>query len=340
MTASGPQSPRAVEVERLRQAFGRFAPQAKGDLDDTDPDYRLAALIGCAYAARGNAGNCALVIPLTQAPSAVARASFGFSLLPAERIRFKFDDREWMQPAAILECTEPALLDTFVVLANDVATRLDQERGVRWSEVVDIVSEWQELLRRREKLSAEKELGLWAEVSFIARSQKLDELVQAWHGPDAGTIDFVFSGVGAEIKASQTRLVHQISRSQAGRPLGEINAYFVSYCVTLDPREGVTLPMMVDRTLERATDPAEVLRRLLRAGYSPSDRVSYTRPFLIVEEMWFAADDVPQVRLVDSGVSALRYRVTLDEKKQLPKDEVARLQMLFGQDGAAEARTP
>jgi hypothetical protein len=301
----------------------------------------LAALIGRTYAARAQSGNCCLVIPLTQAPDAVARASFGFALLPAERIRFDFDGREWTQPAAILECTKPELLDTFVVLAHDVATRLAQaNEPICWSDVVDIVGEWQDLLRAREKLSAEKELGLWAEVCFIVQSCKLDALVRGWHGPDAGVVDFVFSGAGVEIKASQTRLVHHISRTQAGRPLGEMDAYFVSCCVTLDPHEGLTLPMMVDRMLDKATDPAEALRRLLRAGYSPADRVSYSRAFVMLEEMWFSANDVPQVREVDAGVSHLRYRVTLDESTQLPDAEVSRLRLLFGQEGASSQEAP
>jgi hypothetical protein len=316
-----------MDLAQLRDAFARVAPGVVSG----GPEYRLAAVIGRSYAARGRSGNCAIVIPLTAVPSAVARASFGCALIPAEKIQFEFDSKSWTQPAAILECTEQALPDAFVVLAHDVADRLAQQREpVCWNDVVVIVAEWQKLLGACERLSPEGELGLWAEIWFIAQSGDPDHLVSAWQGPTGGSVDFVLGGVGAEIKASQTRLVHSVSRTQAGAPLGDYQVYLVSYWVTLDPDRGSTLPMLVDGLLEGARNPAETLRRLLEAGYSPADRAAYSRRFLVLEEMWFAAADVPQIRIVDSGISHLRYKVTLDEMRRLEGSKAEGLHAHFG----------
>lgn len=316
-----------MDLASLRGVFAGFAQSAQS----FGPDYHLAAVIGRSYAAKARSGHCAIVVPLAEAPCAVGRACFGCNLTPADAMRFEFDSREWTQPAAILECTEPELLETFVVLAHDVALRLSgQTDPVHWRDVVALVSQWQDLLGARKRLSPEEELGLWAEVWFITQSTDPDRLIRAWRGPDSSPVDFVLDGIGAEIKASQTRLAHNVSRTQAKSPLGGFDSYLVSCWVTLDPVRGETLPTLVDRLLATLSDPAELLRRLLEAGYVHFDRVSYDRPLVVLDEAWFAAKDVPQVRDVDPGITQLRYRVALDEARRQGAREAAILNRHFG----------
>jgi hypothetical protein len=322
----------SADRAHARESLARLT----GESATAGPDYRLAQRIGHSYLGRARNGNCALIVPLETAPNAAGRVSFGCTLLPAERIEFVFDSEKWTQPAAILECTQPELLDTFIVLAHDVSARLERHAGApSWIEVAAIVAEWQSLLGARERLSPEEELGLWAETWFLAQSCEPDLLVSAWQGPDDSAVDFVLGGIGAEIKASHARFSHSVSRAQAGRPLGSFEAYFVSYWVTLDPDRGATLPMIADALLERLSDPSEGLRRLLLAGYSPGDRAVYVRRFLVLEEAWFAADAIPQVRVVDPGVFNLRYRVILDDARRLDPTESARVQLHFGRASTA-----
>lgn len=301
------------------------------------PEYRLADRIGIGFVARSTDGDAAFVIPLSAMPRpAVARVSSGCALLPADQVQFEFGGKQWNQPAAILQCTDAAVLEAFTILACDVARRFLNSSAVRWRDVVAIVDEWQLLLGRRGTLSAEGELGLWGEVWFIVTSAHPDQLVDAWQGPSGGPVDFVFGAIGAEVKTSRVRLVHHVSLPQVGQPLGRYDSYFVSVWVTVDPDRGRTLPALVDALLATVADPSKALQLLLRAGYSPADRDAYQQRVFALEESWFPAAQVPQVRQVDPGVFDLRYRVQLDEVCGLNEDESNRVRTHFGraQSGA------
>jgi hypothetical protein len=251
-------------------------------------------------------------------------------LRPASEVEFSYGGRKWKQPAAILECRDPLVLDAFTVLALDVAGRSSESRSPKWEDVARLVDEWYALLARRRDLSQEDEIGTWGEVWFLSQASDPDRLASGWLGPEGGVSDFVIGGVCAEIKTSRSRLRHFVSQAQVERPMGDLEAYLVSLWVGLDPEQGATLPALVDLLLARASDPAAVLRRLLELGYSPGDRHEYQKPFLLLEPpQWFPVGDVPRVRQADPGVSHLRYMVMMDEHKALASDEARLLQAHF-----------
>jgi hypothetical protein len=87
-----------------------------------------------------------------------------------------------------------------------------------------------------------------------------------------------------------------------------------------------TVPSLVDDILSRAPDKADALKRVVRAGYSPADRRSYTSSFTLLDEpQWFNASVVPRVRTADAGVSRLRYQVILDEQLCADEETTVRL---------------
>jgi hypothetical protein len=150
--------------------------------------------------------------------------------------------------------------------------------------MITAVEEWQTLLAPRGRISEESETGLWGEMWFLSRADDVDKVLSGWRGPERDTTDFFLGGRGVEIKTSQQRRHHHVSLSQVDVPLGNQDAWLLSIWVKLDPRAQTTLADLVDRILSRSKDQGQALRRLVRAGFSPSERSSYTASFAILAE--------------------------------------------------------
>jgi hypothetical protein len=152
-----------------------------------------------------------------------------------------------------------------------------------------------------------------------------DSLIAGWRGPDREAIDFLFDGVGLEVKVSRRPHVHHVSQRQVERPVGTHDSYLLSIWVGPEPVRGIALPELIEGLLTRVVDAPALLRRIALLGYSPLDRDQYAARFMPLEmPRWFAAEDVPKVRLMDPGVSQLRYVVTLDIDKAVdPENERA-----------------
>jgi hypothetical protein len=285
-----------------------------GEDEGAGADYRLGVRIAAAFPALSEAGFVCLVVPLREQPDGLGRASAGSRLTPIASMEFAVGGTKWSQPAAVLECTDAALIAAFLVLAGDVAERLYRPGEVpAWREVVRIVDEWQALLGRKKTLSPSAELGLWGEVWVIGRAGAGENILQAWRGPDCDPQDFLLGGLSVEVKVSNVRFHHHFSLTQVERPAGDLDAKVVSMWAAVDPVKGKTLPALVDEVLARASDPALFLRGLALAGYSSVDRDDYKRRFVLLEApCWFDTDDVPRVRAVDEGVLDVRYEVQLD----------------------------
>jgi hypothetical protein len=290
-------------------------------------DYRIAADLGPGFLARSKSGSVALLVPMISVPAVPGRRGGGFSLSALQRVAFEHSGRRWEEAAAAVECTETALMDTFLVLVVDIARRLSELRTpIGWPAVLTCVDEWQSLLARRTTMTTEQQLGLWAELWMMAISSAPDRLFAGWRGPEGGATDFVLGGAGAELKASRQRHVHHVSQVQAGAPIGELDAYVVSAWAGIDPEQGRSVGEVVDELLQRVSDAPALLKQLARVGYVPMDREHYTTRFTLLETpSWFRADELPRVRQVDPGVSQVRYIATLDPDRALSGDEADRL---------------
>src|SRR5215469_14147569 len=109
-----------VGIRSLREVVAGAKPPLSNEADD----YRIAAPLGPGFLARGQYGVVTLLMPVARAGGAVGRSGGGFSLTPAPRVLFRYGGRNWEQPAAILECTDEKLTDTFLVLVSDIARRV------------------------------------------------------------------------------------------------------------------------------------------------------------------------------------------------------------------------
>jgi Putative PD-(D/E)XK family member, (DUF4420) len=303
----------SIQASALKEAIAAIAPP----LSDGADDYRIATSIGPAFLARARSGEPTLLIPLAIAPRTVGRRGGGFSLTPAERVAFEFAGRRWEQAAATLACTDPELVEAFLVLVVDITTRLGSiTGGPTWPDLIAWVEEWQFLLGRRAALTEERQLGLWGELWIISHALNPDSLVAGWRGPEQEAVDFFFDGIGLEVKVSRRAHQHYVSQRQIDLPLGTYEAYLLSVWVGVEPVRGLSLCELVDALLSRVSDAPALLKRIVLVGYSPLDRDQYTTRFIPLEApRWFRAEDVPRVRVVDPGISQLRYLVSLEIDK-------------------------
>ena len=319
----------SAQAADLKNAIAAIAPPASDGADD----YRIATNIGPAFLARARSGEPTLLIPLAVAPMTVGRRGGGFSLTPAERVAFEFAGRRWEQAAATLACTDSALVDAFLVLVVDSATRFNSITGApTWPDLLAWVEEWQSLLGRRAVLTGERELGLWGELWVISNAADPDSLVAGWRGPDQEAVDFFFDGVGLEVKVSRRAHQHYVSQRQLDLPLGTHDVYLLSVWVGVEPVRGISLTGLVDELLSRVSDAPALLKRIALLGYTPLDRDQYTTRFVPLEApRWFRAEDVPRVRAIDPGISQLRYLVSLEIDKAVAPESTGALWRHFCQ---------
>lgn len=304
----------SVHASALKNAFESVDAPSPDDEDD----YAIARSAGCGYLALARSGAPTFLVPLSAtAGVGVGRSGGGFSLRSASRVAFRYDARKWDQAAAALECTDTELMDTFCVLVLDLIKRLDASPlEVTWSKILAWLDEWQALLGRRGGLTTEQQLGLWGELWLVSRAAHADRLVEAWRGPDRDAVDFFLDGIGLEVKVSRNAHVHYVSQRQVDLPVGQNAAYLLSLWVAPEPVRGVSLAQLVDLLLATVSDSARFLKHVALLGYSLIDREQYTTRYVALDApLWFQVADVPRVRAADSGISQIRYVVTLNPDK-------------------------
>jgi putative PD-(D/E)XK family protein DUF4420 len=307
---------------RLASVLGRTSPE--------ENEYQIVSPMGTAFLACSAAGAATLLVPLDIAPSAASRRGGGFTLHAAGRVVFRAHERQWEQPAAILECTNPGLIEIFLVLIADLTDRLDSLPAPHWAAVLGWVEEWQDLLSRRPVMDSGRQLGLWGELWVVRNAADPGRLIEAWRGPDGDATDFLLDGIGLEVKASRRAHVHHVSQLQVDRPIGKHVAYLVSIWAAVDPAQGSSLPELVDDLIARLANPALLLKKLAHLGYSPVDREHYETRYMPLEApAWFRIEDVPRVREFDPGISDLRYIVRLDVDRALPDSQAKDLWFHF-----------
>jgi hypothetical protein len=298
--------------------------------DDAN-DYRIAIPICDTYLALGRANLPTLIVPLSGAVGSIGRVGGGFKLIPVSRLEFVHEGRQWEQPAAVVECTEGTLTETFIVLVREIAQKLRLAgKSPTWASLSSLVEEWQMLLAKRSILSLEAQVGLWGELWFLRNARSIDSLLGAWRGPENRTLDFFYDGIGLEVKTSQRAHVHHVSLKQVIAPYGHRDSYVASLWVEIDSQQGTSLNEMVDDLLKRTADPALLIRIIAETGYSMLDRELYAQKLSLVDPpLWFRTQDFPRIREMDRGISQVRYVVSLDLQDALEPQRSAQLLQHF-----------
>lgn len=298
----------------------------KVDLHGRMATYVVTAEVSGSYRARTAGGNRILLIPITDARPPLDRVTGDILLSFRQSVRFELAGEGFESSAAIVECANEALENTFDVLADDLARslRADQQRPPP-QRVSQELSRWEALLRSKRHLSREEEVGLWGELWFLSSLPNADEALSIWRGPEAENVDFVGGGIGVECKASMRRLEHYVSQEQVTRPLGELAVFVLSLWVDRDPTGGRTINDLIAAVEERLADRTEFESKLLGTGYSRADSHHYKLRLRELEHpLLFPIDAVPRVRDADPGVTNIRFLAALEEASALDPQQALR----------------
>ncbi|WP_309860532.1 PD-(D/E)XK motif protein [Leifsonia sp. 1010] len=151
------------------------------------------------------------------------------------------------------------------------------------------VDSFRELLRTKQKLSDEAQIGLLGELLLAEHSLRTlsaDDVMSAWLGPDREEHDFVFLSFDAEVKTTRSEqrihLINSVTQLEPtpGRPL-----YMLSIQVTAagGAKQGSTLGehiaairRLLDRRLIRAFES-----RLESLGWRESDADEYPKQWVL-----------------------------------------------------------
>jgi len=209
-----------------------------------------------------------------------------------------------------VQCLSAELVDAFCSLVESVSQQLSAEEHCTSELVLSVVSEWERLFRSRARLSAPKEVGLWGELWFLLSSGDRNSALLAWRGPNAEAIDFVSSAIAIEVKTSVSGHEHQTTLQQLQTLNAHNNSFLASLWVT-ESASGKTLHDLANEARRSLSDRAAFESKLLKTGYSDSDRYQLSLE-LIDSPVFVPAGAVPSVRSIDPGVLAVSFAASID----------------------------
>jgi hypothetical protein len=224
-------------------------------------------------------------------------------------------------------CLDPALNDTFVAVADNLAEEARLHPGDPVEAVRRTLRTWQWFWGvDPNALSVDSALGLFGELWFLDRWAPFPEAIDTWLGPTGHRHDFVSRETSVEVKATRTRTdgtaVHRIANlDQLAEPeAGDL--YLFSLQAVHDPNAMNTLPGLITRIRNRLGSQADRLgvldQRLGQAGWSPANADRHAQAYRIVaEELYRVGDGFPRLVRetfaagIPIGVDGIRYTLDL-----------------------------
>jgi hypothetical protein len=300
-----------------------------------DGEYGLHVRVGAGFLAVSATSMPAWIVPLGNRVPAYSMLTEGLAVMVREDVRFEVGKQSWHAPSAIFVCRDLKFLRSFCTFVADLHRRVPMERP-SWTVVKVAFAEWERFFTRETPLTPQKQIGLWGELWLIDVAEDRDLAVAAWVADSEGERDFAARSVRLECKTSTRKLHHHVSvRQVADRPSAGA-AYLVSLWIGENAGEGRTLSEMVAPVRASLSNDVEFDRKLGLAGYFDVDAYLYVKRFsLLGDPMWFPLDCVPQVRVVDPGISQIRFVVDLPEERMLPPSEARSIfEAAFGRSRA------
>lgn len=228
---------------------------------------------------------------------------------------------------ADIVCLDPALNDTFVAVADNLAEEARLHPGDPVEAVRRTLRTWQWFWGvDPNALSPDSALGLFGELWFLDRWAPLPEAIDTWLGPTGHRHDFVSQETSVEVKTTRTRTdgtaVHRIANlDQLAAPeAGDL--YLFSLQVVQDPNAMNALPGVVTRVRNRMGARPDLLgvldRRLGQAGWSPASADRHAQTYRIVaEELYRVGVGFPRLvretfaNGIPVGVGGINYTLDL-----------------------------
>lgn len=235
-----------------------------------------------------------------------------------------------------LSCQDPAGHEAFDLIGADIGHAL-QQAVLEPSRCVSlVVAKWRRFWAepRRQLLSREEQIGLFAELWFLATwliPAAGPAAAARWRGPFKAAQDFQWPGIGVEVKATMSSRgrVHRIHGLEQLLP--PENGYVMLFSLRLREEPGATnsLPEIVARCetlLAGDADARSTLdAALAEARYSPMHEEEYRHMrFRILDEaLYRVEDDFPRLTAgrfggaVPGGVEYVEYDINLAQCEHL-----------------------
>jgi len=212
-----------------------------------------------------------------------------------------------------LTCHEATGYQAFDLIGGELAERLAADEETAPETVTRVLAKWRRFWGQSPKqlLSREKQIGLFAEVWFLAYwlipRFGVDEAVVRWRGPFGSRHDFEWPGRSVEIKATTSTRgrIHRINGLDQLAPPDNGTLFCFSLQLREEAGASNTLPnvIAVYRVLSEGHANALSLfeNALLQAEYSPVHESEYAEMKLrVVEQGLYAVrDDFPRLTQAD-----------------------------------------
>lgn len=189
--------------------------------------------------------------------------------------------------AAAMEVTtsRTELYREFYAFCCDVADRIQLD-GVSPPDAVDeVLRSWASLLRRKQLMPEDKQVGLLGELWFLRRlagQRGWPHAADAWRGPESEEHDFTLRDIDIEVKTTRSESrVHTIGSLKQLLPKPGRDLYVLSVQVTRvgRTRSSMSLPRMVAGILTSAgaTAGGLIRPRIEAYGWSDEDAGHYSQ---------------------------------------------------------------
>lgn len=228
-------------------------------------------------------------------------------------------------------CQDAAGHEAFDVIGGEIAVRITPLTQSAAEVVSQVLAKWRRFwsLQPRALLSREEQIGLFAEIWFLAGwlipKAGAREAVTRWRGPLGARHDFEWQGRSVEVKATTSTRgrIHRINGLDQLLPPETGDLLFFSLRLREEGGASHTLPAIVAKCREllvadaAAADSFDHL--LDRSGYSPTHEADYAeRKWRVVEEGLFRVEgNFPRLtpvnlpRGVPAGVERVEYEINL-----------------------------
>jgi hypothetical protein len=204
-----------------------------------------------------------------------------------------------------ISCLDPALNETFVKVADNLAEEVRSSPNEQLAAVRRTLRTWQWFWGiDPSNLSGEKALGLFGELWFIDRWAPFPEIIDSWFGPVGHRHDFSTTEISVEVKATQVLSDgpsrHRITSLDQLAPPETGSLYLFSLQLIRDPNAGNTLPGLIARVRARLASRPDLIgvldQRLGQAGWSPAHADLHTQPYRIgAEELYRVNEGFPRL---------------------------------------------
>jgi hypothetical protein len=243
---------------------------------------------------------------------------------------------------ADVACTRPDLFDEFAVLAAEIVTAVGENPVDPAADAARVIRDWRELLRAMSppRLDRGGIVGLFAELTVLDTLVEHDPRrgTECWTGPSRGRYDFQHGAIVLEVKGSTARrgrpiVVHGIDQLE-DPPNGSLFLCWLRLEIGIG--RGESLRQIVERLLDRVSDPSDLEQKLRNSGYDFATSEMYDKPLLTeLERCLYCVDDnFPKLTRANlkgeelpHGVIAVEYQIDLsgDRPQPLEADEERRL---------------